>query len=155
MRKWSAILLVWLLLISLTACGAGKEVESGIASSTPLVDASSVSTKTEAPSSSTTAVEEMTTTTSGKAQGKPSINKPTTTTTTVVAAVTQTEKPVTINTAILWDEQHSSYDAKAEKKRLSIVNAKDTVKPIAGKTYYVSYKGNDANDGRTPATAWR
>ncbi len=72
------------------------------------------------------------------------------------SSVTNWEKPVTYNTAILYNPQSSSYDADAEKKRLSIVNSKSAVGPSAdGKTYYVSPKGNDDNDGLSPANAWR
>ena len=63
------------------------------------------------------------------------------------------EKPITENTAILYNPQSSSYDKLSEEKRISVINAPDTVKPN-GETRYISYKGNDDNDGKTPATAW-
>ena len=66
------------------------------------------------------------------------------------------DEPVTYNTAILYNEQHSSYDKKAEARRQEILKTTDTVKPSTnGVTYYVSYKGDDSNDGKTPETAWR
>lgn len=66
------------------------------------------------------------------------------------------DEPVTYNTAILYNEQHSSYDKKAEERRQEILKTTDTVKPSTnGVTYYVSYKGDDSNDGKTPETAWR
>ena len=63
------------------------------------------------------------------------------------------EQPITYNTAVLYNEQHSSIDATAEAKRLEVVNAPDTIKP-EGVTVYISYKGDDDNDGLTPETAF-
>ena len=66
------------------------------------------------------------------------------------------DKPVNYNTAILYNEQNSSYDENAEAKRQTILDITDTVQPSAtGTAYYVSYNGNDSNDGMTPETAWR
>ncbi|MBQ8311544.1 MAG: hypothetical protein IJX80_11090 [Clostridia bacterium] len=45
-------------------------------------------------------------------------------------------------------------DEIADRRRQEILNAKDCV-PIQGISYYVSNHGNDANDGKTPASAWR
>ncbi len=61
------------------------------------------------------------------------------------------------NTATLFWEQHSSYDDKAEKKRLEIVNSKSvvTVAKEGNTTFYISQNGDDANDGRSPETAWK
>ncbi len=65
------------------------------------------------------------------------------------------EKPVTINTAILYNEKHSRFDALAEEKRLAIVNAPNGDYTVSGTTYYVSPCGDDEADGTTPETAWR
>lgn len=66
------------------------------------------------------------------------------------------DAPVTYNTAILYNEQHSSYDETAEEKRQEILDMSDTVQPsTTGVTYYVSFNGDDNNDGLTPETAWR
>jgi AraC-like DNA-binding protein len=66
------------------------------------------------------------------------------------------ERPITYNTAPLFNEQHSSYDAEAEKMRLAILNADSVVGPsLTGSTYYISPKGDDQNDGLSPQTAWR
>ncbi len=45
-------------------------------------------------------------------------------------------------------------DALAEKRKCEILNSADEIN-IKGKTYYVSNLGDDANDGRTPETAWK
>lgn len=65
------------------------------------------------------------------------------------------EKPVTYNTAILYNEKHSRFDALAEEKRLAIVNAPNGDYTVSGTTYYVSPNGDDEADGTTPETAWR
>lgn len=66
------------------------------------------------------------------------------------------EMPVEYNTAVLYNEQHSSYDESAEARRQEILNAPDTVVAAEGsKTYYVSHNGDDANDGTSPEEAWR
>ena len=66
------------------------------------------------------------------------------------------EQPVTENTAILYNEQHSLFDEQAEDMRQGIVNTPNDLAPSAtGKTYYVSMSGNNANNGLSPSTAWR
>ncbi|MBE6599821.1 MAG: hypothetical protein E7640_01260 [Ruminococcaceae bacterium] len=45
-------------------------------------------------------------------------------------------------------------EALAEAKKAAIRAAKDEME-IAGTVYYVSNDGNDANDGKTPQTAWK
>ncbi len=66
------------------------------------------------------------------------------------------EIPATVNTATFYCEQHSRFDAQAEALRQQILALPDTVKAAHGaKTIYISYRGDDAADGRTPETAWR
>lgn len=66
------------------------------------------------------------------------------------------DAPLSINTALLYSEQHSSYDDKAESRRQEILNTEDTIQPSeSGTTYYISYKGDDNNDGKSQETAWR
>ncbi len=65
------------------------------------------------------------------------------------------ESPVAINTPdYYWG--HPSYDKAAEAQRQAVLNAPDSGLTPAGdgKTYYISYRGNDAADGLTAATAW-
>ncbi|MBQ7922412.1 MAG: hypothetical protein IJ325_07535 [Clostridia bacterium] len=45
-------------------------------------------------------------------------------------------------------------DILAENRKHAILTAEDRLN-ITGRTYYVSNTGDDANDGRTPETAWR
>lgn len=45
-------------------------------------------------------------------------------------------------------------DAMAQERKSAILSRPDTL-TIKGSTYYVSRNGDDQNDGRTPATAWR
>ena len=42
----------------------------------------------------------------------------------------------------------------AVKRRAEIANTATTVN-VTGTKYYVSASGNDANDGKTPETAWQ
>lgn len=66
------------------------------------------------------------------------------------------EVPVEYNTAVLYNEQHSSYDESAEARRQEILNTPDTVAAADGcNTYYVSFNGDDANEGTSPEEAWR
>lgn len=65
------------------------------------------------------------------------------------------EQPVTYNTAVRYNEQHSRFDALADKKRLAIVGAPNGDYTVSGTIYYVSPYGDDTNDGTSPATAWR
>ena len=60
------------------------------------------------------------------------------------------------NAALLYNAQHSRFDEQAEALRQQILSLPDTAKAAdGGKTIYVSQHGNDADDGLTPATAWR
>ncbi len=110
----------------------------------------------------TTTTKEKTTTTTKKTTTKKkatttSTKKPTTTTTQTPTLPTSGnwEKPVTVNTAILYNQKSSSFDATAEARRQSILNAPDTLKASAGgKTYYISYRGDDGNNGLTKNTPW-
>ena len=68
----------------------------------------------------------------------------------------QIDKPYTGNAALLYNGQHSSVDEQAEAMRQRILAYPDKVGPSkSGTTYYISYKGDDANDGTSPTTAWR
>ncbi len=65
-------------------------------------------------------------------------------------------EPTTENTAVLYNGQTSSYDGEAEQKRQEILNQPDTVESrAAGTKYYISWRGNDNNDGRSVATPWK
>ena len=66
------------------------------------------------------------------------------------------DKPYTGNAAILYNEQHSSIDEQAEAMRQRILAYPDKVGPSKnGTTYYISFNGNDENNGTSPETAWR
>ena len=184
-RRLAAFLLASLLLLSLAACNkkdnpdssSAPGVDSSINESSEPVgpDSSDPSTPDESDTSSDSTVTTKkpdggtvttttkkpgggTVTTTTKKLGGGTVTTTTTKkpTTTTQPQITDWEKPVTSNTAILYNKQTSSYDSQAETMRQNILNTKDQVKPsTTGKTYYVSYKGNDKNDGLTPATAWR
>ncbi len=157
MRKWLAILLSLLMLFTLVACGGnGGDVESG-SSSAPVssedgVGESSTPVEDEQPVSSTAGAS---TTTAGRTRST-TAGKTTTTTKPAFEYTTANEKPVTDDISIRYNEMHSASDAQAASMKKAVLNAKDTVKPsTSGTTYYVSYKGDDKNDGKSPAKAWR
>ncbi len=181
MRKLFALLLAGLLLFSAVACTEVVEVVSGTPSdssdSSSPVDSDPSSATSDTPSGGVT--DKTTAKPDGDTQGttakpdgntdnttaKPNgdtqstttkTNKPTTTTTKWPQFVGGIEQPVTINTAVLYNKQSSSFDATAETRRQSILNAKDTVKAgSGGTTYYVSPKGDDNNNGLSKSTPWR
>ncbi len=65
------------------------------------------------------------------------------------------ELPVAIDTPdFYWG--HKRDDKTAEARRQAVLNAPDSglVPGENGKTYYISYKGSDAADGLSAATAW-
>lgn len=49
----------------------------------------------------------------------------------------------------------SNLDTIAKTKKDAILSAVSDVSHVIGTTYYVSTNGNDANDGKTPQTAWK
>ncbi len=75
----------------------------------------------------------------------------------VLPTPTDYEKPFTENSAILREAHSSSYDAQAEARRQEILNTADSeLKPADGaNTYYISFKGDDANDGLSKTTPWK
>ena len=65
-------------------------------------------------------------------------------------------EPTTENTAVLYNRQTSSYDENAENKRMEIMDQPDTVENSStGTKYYISWRGNDDNDGTSPNSPWR
>ncbi len=58
------------------------------------------------------------------------------------------------NTSTRLNPQTGGADNEAEVLRSKIVNAKDALKTSTGTTYYISRKGNDGNDGKSPDKAW-
>ncbi len=71
-------------------------------------------------------------------------------------SITKRERPITVNTAPLYWEQHSCYDKQTEALRQQILDLPDTLKAADGcTTYYISWRGDDTADGRSPETAWR
>lgn len=138
MRKHVAFLLVAAMLVSLAACGSSDDA-------TPSAPVSEVTTATSASATASGSL----TTTSGR-------DRTSATTSTTAITTTKADQPFTANGAILYNKKSSSYDAKAEAMRQSILKTKDTVKPSAtGKTYYISPKGDDANSGTSKQQAWK
>lgn len=70
--------------------------------------------------------------------------------------IAEQDLPCTENAAYLpyrEGEFTSPYDEQAEALRNEILSLKDTP-PKTETVYYISYKGDDSNDGLSPETAW-
>ena len=148
MRKWLALLLAALMLCTLIAC------DNGEVSSDPVSDNSEGESVVE--SEETTTTVELTTTSGRSRTTTTTTGKTEKTTKAAFEYDTANEKPVTEDISIRYNEMHSESDAQAEAMKKNVLNAKDEVGPATnGTTYYVSYKGNDQNDGTSPAKAWR
>lgn len=65
------------------------------------------------------------------------------------------ETPNAGKDTVLYNKQTSKYDSEADTMRQGIIDAADSELTGLFGTYYVSYKGNDDNDGTTPETAWK
>ncbi|MBQ2707644.1 MAG: right-handed parallel beta-helix repeat-containing protein [Clostridia bacterium] len=59
------------------------------------------------------------------------------------------------NFATASAELLADWDAKADARREEILNTPNMEIPAGARVYYISHKGSDANDGKTPETAWR
>ena len=158
MRKLTTLLLAVLLLFTLAACGGnegdGSSAPAPSESSQPASDPADSSDVKDDPASSDVSGER--TTTSGRTRSTTTAKTSTTATTADPYISTVGEKPVTYNTAILYNKQTSKFDQQAETLRQSILSEKDTVKPsTTGKTYYISPKGDDANPGTSKDKPWR
>ena len=150
MRKLLALLLAALMLCALGACDNGDVSSEPAGSEVVSADESEVLSAPESDAELTTTAgrSRTTTTTTGKTK---------TTARVAFTYNTANEKPVTEDISIRYNEMHSVHsDAQAEAMKKKVLEAKDEVGPATnGTTYYVSYMGNDANDGKSPATAWR
>ena len=75
--------------------------------------------------------------------------------TTLPAVVDRFDKPSVKNTAALLNPMSSAADAQADALRNKVLSARDQIKKGTGKTYYVSPKGDDNNDGLSAKTPKR
>lgn len=63
------------------------------------------------------------------------------------------DKPSSYEMAYYSSPINSQFDAEAKRIRDSVLNAADSIN-VSGRKWYISNKGNDSNDGSSPATAW-
>lgn len=84
--------------------------------------------------------------TSSDSQKQPGINKN--------AKVDPDDKPTVKNTANLMKPFNVKSDSQANTLRNRVIESKSKSVNVTGKTYYISYKGNDNNDGLSPETPW-
>ena len=106
----------------------------------PLEDTNSPSDKTDSSISSEDNV-------SSEPEKQPGIDKN--------AKVDPADKPTVKNTANLMKPMSSKSDAQAETLRNKVLNAKSAEVKVTGKIYYISYRGNDLNDGLSPERPWK
>ena len=71
------------------------------------------------------------------------------------ATVDSADKPKVKNTACLITPITSKSDSQSETLRTKILNTKDVSHSVKGTKYYISYKGDDSNDGLSPKSAWK
>lgn len=71
------------------------------------------------------------------------------------ATVDSADKPTVKNTANLLNPIISKSDAQAETLRNKVLNSKSAAINVTGEVYYISYRGNDGNDGLSPKTPWK
>lgn len=70
------------------------------------------------------------------------------------ATVDKNDKPVVKNTANLMKPIAAISDTEANAMRNKILSTTDNIK-VTGKTYYISYRGSDENDGLSPQNPWK
>ena len=71
------------------------------------------------------------------------------------ATVDPDDKPAVKNTACLLSPMSTKSDSQSNELRNQILSSNDTAFNITGKKYYISYKGNDENDGLSPTSPWK
>ncbi len=161
MRKFLAVFLSALLVLTLAACGGNGDVSSSAPESDPPVTSDAPTSSTTESTTASTSADETTSATTTESRTTTSGRIRTTTTTTTTTTFdgfysTVGEKPYTGNAAILYNKQTSRFDSQAEAKRQEILDLKDTVKATGnGTTYYISPTGDDDNAGTSKDQAWR
>ena len=180
MRRIAAAITALLLTLALTACNR-EPAPSSEASSSPAAESTSAagnngdptamsptdsSGNMEVSGASNVSGGIIATTGSRDKTTKPTGGGNTTATSKAVTSLTQSpavpnnpaDKPTAADPGALYSRVPSSYksayDGMAKTMREKIRSAKDTVK-ATGTTYYVSPNGNDANNGKSPQTAWQ
>lgn len=71
------------------------------------------------------------------------------------AAVDPADKPTVKNTAGLMKPFTTKSDKSAETMRNNVLNFKSEKLNIKGTAFYISYRGSDNNDGKSPQTPWK
>ncbi len=71
------------------------------------------------------------------------------------AKVDPADKPTVKNTANLIKPFTVKSDSQAEAMRNKVLDSKSEKLDIKGNIYYISYRGNDLNDGKSTETPWK
>lgn len=144
-KKFLSLVLAIIMVLSLAACG-----EKGTDSSSTPVNNSSESSSLDAASEDATS-------------GETNSNTSSTTSTQTSEEVSseeddepavEYEKSSAGDATVIYGKQTSKYDSQANAMRKAIINSKDS--GLKGtKTFYVSYRGDDFNEGTSPDQAWQ
>lgn len=148
-----------MVVFTMSSCGGNKEPIASEDATTTL-EGSQTALTGEPSQTETSANPDLSKATTGSTKAAETKNNTTATKKQDTAATTTSapvdnsyDKPAVKNTAPLMKPVKSTIDSTANSMRDKILNAKDTIK-AKGTTYYISPKGNDQNDGKSPSTAW-
>ena len=155
MKRILTVLLTAVLIFSLSACGKDKgstDNSKGGTSDTDVTSSEIISTGSS--STDTSSADSTASVSSGS--GK---------TVSYVTSEITMKKPnpnIPANTDRSWHENPAglcfpvtgTLDNEADEMRSKILSSNGSGVKIAGTTYYVSEKGDDSNDGKSPKTAW-
>lgn len=71
------------------------------------------------------------------------------------ATVDPDDKPSLKNTANLMNPFTTKSDKESEAMRNNVLGSQSVNVNVKGSVYYISYRGNDNNDGKSPQTPWK
>lgn len=151
-KKLLALMLVLVMTLSLAACGGKTDVSSD-PSSTPVDNTSATSsldvTSEETTSDETSSNNTSSTTTSAQTSSNDKVSSEEDD-----EPAVEYEKSSAGDATVIYGKQTSKYDSQANAMRKAIINSKDS--GLKGtKTFYVSYRGSDFNEGTSPDQAWQ
>ena len=164
LKRTMALFIAVMMVFCLTACGGSETASnSSVVVGNSSVESTDTVTSEDAVNSSESSQPEdnssaptnnQVSTNQSTSSQRPSVSTPSTSAPSGNQNNVSYEKPYEGNSAILAGGQTSKYDSQAEALRKKIVNSKD--KGFKGTaTYYVSYKGDDANTGTSKDQAWK
>ena len=146
-RKFLSIVLAMIMALSLVACGgsdASSDPSSTPANNSSEIDVTSENTTSDGTNSNTSSTTTSTQTPSSDKVSSEQDDEP----------AVEYEKSSAGDATVIYGKQTSKYDSQADAMRKAIINSKDS--GLKGtKTFYVSYRGSDFNEGTSPDQAWQ